>query len=191
MIIDISKLNTDYSYNTQAENAVALSFCYNYGLFFNEHSIGLKSEYDCIINHKKVEIKIQSGGAPIIEYMKYDGSPSGITLSEADVYMVLNPGTSNGVKFMKVRLFSTALIKRWINTQLKNEVDPIVFKPNSTGPGSYSYKLPIGPGCPVPDLYVLGFPVSSSNGTLQFDTNSGLDNRSTESFVKQALHDYI
>lgn len=191
MLIDLSKLNKDFSYNTKAENAVAVSLCYNYNLLFNEHSVGLNSQYDCIINGKKVEIKIQSGGAPIIEYMKYDGTPSGITLSEADVYMVLNPGMSAGTKFMKVRLYNTAYLRQWIDTQLKTDAEPIVYKPDGTGPGSYNFKLPIGRGCPVPDLYVLGFPVSSYNGTLQFDTTVGVESRAADSYVMQALCGYL
>lgn len=191
MLVNVAQLNTNFPYNTKAENAVAVSFCYHYNLMFNQHNTGLHSEFDCTINSKKVEIKIQSSGAPIIEYMKYDGTPSGITMSEADVYMVLNPGLSGSTKYMKVRLYNTALMRRWIDTQLKTEAEPIVYKPDGSGPGSYNFKLPIGRGCPVPDLYVLGFPVSSYNGTLQFDTVNGVESRATDPYVMQALSDYL
>ena len=182
MIIDVSKLNTDYCYNSRAENAIALSFCYHYDMVLNEQSYGLNSGYDVIINNKKVEIKVQTSGSPFIEYANYDMTPSGITLTNSDIYMILNPGMSMGVRYMKMRLFYTRELYRWVDNNVQNGAKDIAYKPDSMGPGSRGYKLPLGRGCPVSDLYVLGFAYEDG----KIDTHT-VESRTYDTYVNQEL----
>jgi hypothetical protein len=101
---------------------------------------GKDTRYDVMMSGKKIEVKFQGSRFLSIEYAYADGTPSGIALTEADHYLMINQGSSsdgNGGwdKVGKVRLIPTHLIRAAILKKIAVG-DIHVWQPGSTGPGS-------------------------------------------------------
>jgi len=191
MIIEINKLNqtsggSNFSYNDKAEDAITNAVCYFYDLQSNGGTIGLDPTYDKLINNTKVEIKISSSKGFYLEIAKGNGDPSGLTLSEADIYMTVNPGKAGGQDYMKVRVYNKMLLERWADHMLENHPDELkVFPADSMGPGSQGFILKYQA---VEDLYILGFDFhKDTNGHIIFDTRK----INLPSFAKNNICNFI
>lgn len=101
---------------------------------------GKDARYDVMMSGKKIEVKFQSGRYLSIEYAYADGTPSGISLSEADYYLMINQGSSSRedgswAKTGKIRLIPTHLLR----DAIKKKIDSGIYHEwpaGKTGPGS-------------------------------------------------------
>lgn len=193
MIIDLSKLNKtnggrDFSYNDQAEDAITNALCYHYDLKANGGTVGFDPTYDKLINHSKVEIKIQTAGKLYLEILKGNGDLSGILASEADVYLTVSPGTDKGMNCMKVRLYNKRELEHWVNHMIDKHPEELkTFKADALGPGSTGFNLEFNV---VDDLYVLGFEYSrDEDNHIVFDTHKVIT-RDT-AYAKDNINKYI
>ena len=192
MNIDVSMLNktkggTDFSYNDRAEDAINNAVCYYHDLQANGGTIGFDPSYDKVINRTKVEIKVTSNGALYLEVAKYDGTPSGIFASEADVYLTVSPGQDKGKHCMKVRLYQKRELEHWAKHMLEKHEDKIkIYKPDKLGPGSMGFMLEFKA---VNDLYILGFEYTKdAQDHIVFDTHKVL---LPSAYAKNSINQYI
>lgn len=193
MIIENYRLNktnggTNFSYNDSAEDAIVDALCSNFNLADNGGPAGYAPEFDRIINNTKVEIKIQSCSSPFIEISKFDGkTPSGISLTESDLYLVVNPAGET----MKMRLFYTKELKNWVERMLEKHPEKLEpRKPDNLGPGSCGFFLDFESMKTLNDLFVLGFEsVRDEDNRIIFDT-ADIITRNTN-FARNNIKNYI
>ncbi len=201
--IEINKLNKtssgrDFSYNNYAEKLVTNAFCFKYALDNRGGTVGFAPEYDRLIENTKVEIKISSRTTPFIEFEKSDDSVTGISLTESDIYMFINPGRAeiknNWIDMMKVRLVYTRELKLWINYMRQHYNNELIeFKPNELGKGSKGFNLNFKyhKGPTINDLFVMGFEYTKDvNNNIIFDTSNILM-PNNPSFAENNISKYI
>lgn len=192
-----TKGGTDFSANDRAEVLVTNALCFKYGLDNRGGTSGFAPGYDRIINNTKVEIKISKSIKPFLEFAKADDTPAGLTATESDVHLFLNPGKTriNGEwqEFMKGRLFYTAELYNWVDWMLANRPDELIsYSPSALGKGSKGFILDIKnhPGPKVEDLFVIGFQhTKNAQGHIVFDARNVIMPDST--FAYKAIKNYI
>jgi hypothetical protein len=108
MIVDIRKL-TDFSsdHGVLAELAVQTLICEHFNLTPGVITIGFNPKYDFSINNTKVELKFTRNAFDVtkIEVARADKRPSGLSLTQSDVYALFSKDR-NGTA--KLRLIKTA-----------------------------------------------------------------------------------
>jgi len=107
MIIDIAKL-TDFTtnHNHDAEVAVQTWMCDVYNLESGTVTQGFDPTFDFVVSGQRIELKISSKGTSngMIELMRDNYSPSGLSATKSDIHAFLNPA-GNGIA--KLRLIKT------------------------------------------------------------------------------------
>lgn len=77
--------------------------------------------FDFIISGTKAEAKFQSTEKLVLEYRRLDGTPSGLSTTKSDRYIMVNQGWSNKVmdKVGKIRVFKTKQLQQlvWQNVE--------------------------------------------------------------------------
>ena len=116
MIININELTnfkSDHSY--KAEIAIMNAICFMYDLLPGSVTTGNFAPYDFSINDKTFELKISSKGTSngVIELSKADGRPGGLSATEADYHIFLNPAGGN---IAKLRIIPTYELIAYYNT---------------------------------------------------------------------------
>jgi hypothetical protein len=145
-VVNTKKLYTGnyeqkWLYVNQAEEIAANFLAKHNKWMIDSYSRGNVPEYDVIMNGHKVEIKFQASKKLSIEYATAAGEMSGIMLTHAKYYLMINQGKSNHngmwVDVGKVRLIKVADLKKAF---LKNLLagESTVYHPvaNSSEPGS-------------------------------------------------------
>ena len=105
MIVQTTKLNTGvnsgYKYSELAEQAAA-------DLVFGpccQITEGFNNKYDFVTpSGKKIEVKFTNNSKIFIEEEYYDGTPSGLSVTEADYYLIFCTGIWKGKKIGKAKL---------------------------------------------------------------------------------------
>ncbi len=101
---------------------------------------GYNPGYDGWIGEKTFEVKFQSSAEMIIEYARYDGTPSGISLSTADYWLLVNRSSIKAKPAGKVRCLPTATLRDYVDQSIiMNNVR--VYEPSASGPGSRNVTL--------------------------------------------------
>ena len=103
-------------------------------------SIGNVPGFDMLLGNTLCELKITSNRSSRvhIEYSRYDGSPSGLALSDAEYYVIFSVGYDN---VCNVRFVETKGLKEVMNLLINNP-DPSrmsAFKPVKNDKGSRSF----------------------------------------------------
>jgi hypothetical protein len=120
MIVNLSKL-IDFTTNhsQDAESAIQAWICAAYNLNAGEITQGYDPRFDFEVNDRRVELKISSKGTSdgIIELMRDDYSPAGLSATKADVHAFLNPA---GRGTAKLRLIKTSELVAFYFRNTKN-----------------------------------------------------------------------
>ena len=93
---------------------------------------------DFIISGLKAEAKFQSTSDLVLEYRRADGTPSGLSTTKSDRYIMVNQGWSNMVqaKVGKVRVFKTKHLQQlmWQNVEAGTNLKE--YPADHRGPGA-------------------------------------------------------
>lgn len=116
----------DYSISRQIEQIILDKFISLYNLKQQDVEIsqGCDSSYDFRIKDKTFELKIMSTSFYNIEVSRANGDKSGLTASEADYYLIANPGYLYGQEVMKLRVVSTKDLREAVSKSVKVKVYP-------------------------------------------------------------------
>jgi len=122
MIVNVSKL-IDFSsnHNRDAEFAIQKWICDAYDLEPGTITHGYDPRFDFVINNQLIELKISSKGTSnsMIELMRDNYSPSGLSATKSDIHAFLNP---SGKGTAKLRLIKTNDLIAFYFRNTKNRV---------------------------------------------------------------------
>jgi len=112
MLVNTKQLNvwgqTGFDLTEAAERRITEMV---FGNVIDHVSGGRSPEYDVQLkNGKKIEVKFTNSNKIFIETSRYDGTPSGLSLTEADYYLIVHTGFFNR-KIGKVKLIPTVRLK--------------------------------------------------------------------------------
>lgn len=119
MKIYVNKL-TDFSigHGEEAEFAIQNMLARMYNLQRGPMTFGYASEYDFILDNTKIELKIASKATGTLELGRADGRLSGLSKTQANLYMFLNP---SGKGIGKLRAIRTIELKRAMKNLSTND----------------------------------------------------------------------
>ena len=137
MIVETQKLNTGtqegYNYSEQAEAALG-ELVFGQGC---EVTTGIDSRYDLLTpNNKKIEIKFTNAKTIFIETSYADGTPSGLAVSEADYYLIVQKGFYQNQDIGKIKLISTDALRN-----VRYSCQLTSYPPSYNSPGSCGFRL--------------------------------------------------
>lgn len=114
-------INKDYSISRQIEQVILdkLMTLYGVGQEDVEISQGCDSKWDFRIKDKTFELKIMSTSFYNIETSRYNGEPSGLSASESNYYVIVNPGWLYGKEVMKLRVIETNTLREAVKVSTK------------------------------------------------------------------------
>ena len=137
----------NYTYSHMCEQAILAWVCTRRSIDPSEIIMapdGYHPQYDASVRGIKYEIKFTKYSQIQIEYARYDGTPSALSLSEADHYLMISSGRSkvNGqwMDVGKVRLYD----KNYLVKEAKKQIDIgniVAYKPSPSGPGSLNVQF--------------------------------------------------
>lgn len=128
-----------WDYVEECEHYVAHYVAEKIGGRVQDITTGYNPAYDCVINNRTYEIKIQSQYMIEIEYAYADGRPSGLSLTEADFHVFVN--IPQGRSVGKVRVIPTAHLAEIASSKIQAN-DIVVREPrDGYGPGSRSVTI--------------------------------------------------
>jgi len=138
MLVQPNKLNTGkqsgYNYSEEAEKALMEL------VFPGTHytiTEGYNPRYDAMLpNGTKIEIKFTNSSKLFVEESYFNGKPSGISLSEADYYLVVQKGFygNGGGEIGKVKLIPTDDL-----IFVREQCITKEYEPSNTSPGSRGF----------------------------------------------------
>lgn len=181
MIINVGKL-TDFvsGHSLQAEIAVMNALCFLFDLEPRGVTKGNDARYDFMIQNTKIELKVSSKGVyGLIELSRADGSPSGLSATEADIHAFLNPA---GRDTAKLRLIHTYELLRFYDKFPEDK--KIITRTNGDKLGSVLAPFDIRN---FEDLFVAECKCNFTPNGLEFDTSTFKAN----SFGRTKIGDYI
>ena len=137
MIVDVTKLNSGlqegYDYSEDAEYALC-------SLVYGEENIkkitnGYNADYDVLLtNGKKVEVKFTNSHNLFIEESYYNDTPSGLSITEADVYLIVQKGTyRNGQEMGKIKEIPVQTLKNVKHLCRIESYEPYKYSTGSKG----------------------------------------------------------
>ena len=134
------QFNLKFEYSKWAEQVVCEWLSRKRQMVIESITQGKDTRYDVMMSGKKIEVKFQTSRFLSIEYAYADGTPSGISLTESDHYLMVNQGSSSRSdgswsKVGKVRLIPTHLLVDAMKRKIA-EGNITVWQPGITGPGS-------------------------------------------------------
>jgi hypothetical protein len=149
-IVSVNRLQNGsdkFAYSKYAEALAAHCLAKNKQWIVESFSFGNDPTHDVIISGKKIEVKYQSTSYLSIEYARPDFTPSGISLSESEYYMMINPGKSKVKGTIdtykqvgKMRLIKTNDLLKAMYAQIEAG-NTIVHPAGPKGPGSRVVKI--------------------------------------------------
>lgn len=133
-------INNNFTISKQIEQTILDQFVLLYNLTAKDVEIsqGMNSLYDFRILNKLFELKIMSTPYYNIEVSRWNGSPSGLSASKSDYYLIINPGYLYQKEVMKIRVVTLASLKEAVKTNCR----VTVYEPNNLNPlGSVCHQL--------------------------------------------------
>lgn len=146
MRINVSKLYKGpghYEYSNLAERGLMVLFAAAKQKIIESFSHGYDPTHDAIASGDMYEIKIQSGKLLSIEYATADNRPSGILLSHAKYYVMLNKGWNNkvGAWTGKIRVIKREVLLQAILDMFDAGIEPTIYEADANGPGARVMKI--------------------------------------------------
>lgn len=138
MIVDVGKLSSgakgDFSYSEEAELRLC-ELVYGKGMVEGVTQ-GYNADYDVLLTDgTKVEVKFTRSKDIFIEEAYYDGTPSGLSITKADVYLIVHKGYWDGdigkIKEIPVNVLNA----------VRNKCRYKEYQPSRAGPGSKGFIL--------------------------------------------------
>ena len=139
MLVNTKRLNQwtpeGHALNEKAERGIVeLAF----GDCVKEVTKGNNPGYDVLLtNGTKIEVKYTNSQAIFIETSRYDGTPSGLSKSTADYYLIVHTGYFNK-KIGKVKLIPTQTLR---DLSVLGRCITKSFEPYKNSPGSKGFYL--------------------------------------------------
>ncbi len=132
---------TRWKYVDYAEGIVQNTMAEMFDLGVGKRTEGYSPDYDYYLGGKKMEQKVSATDGLSLEYARYDGTPSGLSVTESDYYITVTPNMSKHgsewVKVGKVRMYKVADLFRILGTNPDDSPYKKVYEPSpNTGPGS-------------------------------------------------------
>jgi len=160
MIVDVYELNNltyGFNYNDKVEAIIQNIVADILELPKGTLTKGYSPNYDFIIGNSKYELKISSKKNFVCEFAKNDGTPSGISLTESDYYIVISPGWTKlyGEAF-KLRIIPTKYLLEYPRNTIIEYSNTLNYEVN--------FKSTL-----INDMLMLEFPKHSYH---EFDTDN-------------------
>lgn len=133
-LVDPNRLRSptnSFEYNQIFEKIIMANLQNSFGLICDSQTTGSNSDYDFIFDDYKIEMKVKTNMKIQVHYLKND-MPTSLLLSTSDFFLFISPGKVQGVSSMKLRLVSTAALKKFmINNHKPNQINfEFMFKKN-------------------------------------------------------------
>jgi hypothetical protein len=130
-----------WKYVDYAEGIVQNTMAEMFNIGVGGRTEGYAPEYDYYLGGKKIEQKISKNEGLELEFARYDGTPSGLSLTESDYYITVSPASSlhgsEWVKVGKVRMYKTSDLFRILGPAPEDSPFRKVYEPHpDRGPGS-------------------------------------------------------
>ena len=130
-----------WKYVDYAEGIVQNTMADMFNIGVGGRTEGYSPEYDYYLGGKKIEQKISLKDGLELEFARYDGTPSGLTVTESDYYITCTPAMSKHgsewVKVGKVRMYKVSDLFRILGTAPEDSPFRKVYEPNpDKGPGA-------------------------------------------------------
>lgn len=141
MRVNVSRLHSGpghYEYSNMVERCVAAIYAATTQKIIESFSHGYDPTHDFIASGELDEVKVQGGKMLGIEYATATGRPSGILLSHAKNYIMINRGWNNiiNAETGKFRVISRMELLYQLCDQLERGIKPTVYPPTANSPGA-------------------------------------------------------
>lgn len=148
-VVEINSLWKDgwREYSAHSERVVSEYLQRHLGIQFVSMTEGYAPEYDVLMSDGKYEIKITQNEYISVEFARADGSPSGISVSESDFYLIVHKGYGTWIDGKmravgKVRRIPTQTLKKVaLSVAEHDESRILVHEASVHGPGSMCVRL--------------------------------------------------
>lgn len=146
MRVNVSRLykgRGHFEYSNTAERGLMVLIAAAKQKVVESFSHGYDPTHDAILSGEMYEAKIQSGKLLSIEYATADNKPSGILLSQAKYYAMLNKGWNNKVSAWtgKIRIIKRDVLLQALLDMLDAGIEPTIYPADDNGPGARVMKI--------------------------------------------------